>query len=140
MDTVYGTADTLVWRTLKRKDGTFSRSDVTWDDENDRSICPLGKQMRHTWRSYSDSKRNAPVWKAGNDRALKWDYSACAFKTKYSPKADTRPVHSEKYEAVRDFARTCTASAFNPKAQARRKKVGGLLAHLKRILGARRLG
>lgn len=27
-------------------DGTFSRSDFTWDDENDRYICPGGKEMR----------------------------------------------------------------------------------------------
>jgi len=53
-DTAYGAADDLVWLTRKRKilpfipvfdkgerkDGTFSRSDFTWDDENDRYICP----------------------------------------------------------------------------------------------------
>jgi len=40
----------------ERTDGTFSRSDFTWDDENDRYICPGGKEMRHTWRTYSDPK------------------------------------------------------------------------------------
>jgi len=46
---------------------------------------------------------------------------------------------SDKYEIVRDFARQCTTSDFNPKAQARRKKVEMLFAHLKRILGLGRL-
>jgi len=48
-DTAYGSADNLVWLTLKReilpfipvfdkskrKDGTWSRADFTWDEDND---------------------------------------------------------------------------------------------------------
>ena len=152
-DTAYGAADNLVWLTLKRqilpfipvfdkgerKDGTFSRSDFTWDDENDRYICPGGKEMLHTRRNYSDPARNAPVWKARNYRALKSDCTGCELKAKCCPNAERRSVHREKYEVVRDFARVCTASEFNPKAQARRKKVEMLFAHLKRILGLGRL-
>ncbi len=77
-DTAYGSTDNLVWLALKRKilpfipvfdkgerkDGTFSRSDFTWDDERDRYICPEGKEMRHTWRTYSDPNRNVPSWKS----------------------------------------------------------------------------
>lgn len=73
-DTAYGSSDNLVWLALKRQilpfipvfdkgertDGTFSRSDFTWDDENDRYICPGGKEMKHTWRTYSDPARNEP--------------------------------------------------------------------------------
>ncbi len=106
----------------ERTDGTFSRSDFTWDDENDRYICPGGKEMRHTWRTYSDPKRNAPVWKSRNYRALKSDCTGCELKAKCCPNAETRSVHRDKYEIVRDFARQCTACEFNPKAQARRKK------------------
>ena len=135
-DTAYGASDNLVWLRLKRQilpfipvfdkgertDGTFSRSDFTWDDENDRYICPGGKEMRHTWRTYSDPKRNAPVWKSRNYRALKSDCSGCELKAKCCPNAEMRSVHRDKYEIVRDFARQCTASQFNPKAQARRKR------------------
>jgi len=134
-DTAYGSSETLVWLALKRQiltfipvfdkgertDGTFSRSDFTWDDENDRYICPGGKEIRHTWRTYSDPKRNAPVWKSRNSNA------------------EMRSVHRDKYEIVRDFARQYTDSEFNPTAQARRKKVEMLFAHLKRILGLGRL-
>ena len=70
-DTAYGSSDNLVWLALKRQilpfipvfdkgertDETSSRSDFTWEDENDRYICPGGKEMRHTWRTYSDPKR-----------------------------------------------------------------------------------
>ncbi|MEO1502483.1 MAG: transposase, partial [Pseudomonadota bacterium] len=70
---------------------------------------------------------------------LKSDCTGCALKAKCCPNADTRSVHRDKYEIVRDFTRQCTASDFNPKAQARRKKVEMLFAHLKRILGLGRL-
>ena len=148
-DTAYGSADNLVWLTLKRKilpfvpafdhskrnDGTWSRSDFTCDEENDRYICPEGKELRHTRRNYSDPARNAPGLKAKNYGALKSDCRDCPSKAKCCPNAETRSVHRDKYEIVRDFARQCTASEFNPKAQARRKKVEMLFAHLKRILG-----
>jgi transposase len=152
-DTAYGSSDTLVWLTLKRqilpfipvfdnskrKDGTWSRADFTWDEDNDRYICPEGKELRHTRRNYSDPARNTHGMKARNYGALKSDCQACPSKAKCCPNTDTRRIRREKYEIVRDFARECTASEFNPKAQARRKKVEMLFAHLKRILGLGRL-
>ena len=70
-DTVYGSEESLVELVLKRQilpfipiidkgertDGTLSRSDFTWDDENDRYICPARKDLRHTRRNYSDPDR-----------------------------------------------------------------------------------
>lgn len=152
-DTAYGSSDNLVWLALKRQillfipvfdkaertDGTFSRSDFTWDDENDRYICQGGKEMRHTWRTYSDPKRNATSWRARKYRALKSDCTGCALKAKCCPNSEARAIHREKCEIVREFARQCTASEFSLKAQARRKKVEMLFAHLKRILGLGRL-
>ena len=152
-DTAYGSAENLVWLTLerqilpfipvfdnsKRKDGTWSRADFTWDEDNDRYICPEGKELRHTRRNYSDPARNTHSMKARNYGALKSDCQVCPSKAKCCPKTDTRRIRREKYEIVRDFARECTASEFNPKAQARRKKVEMLFAHFKRILGLGRL-
>jgi transposase len=77
-DTAYGSSDNLVWLTLerqilpfipvfdnsKRKDGTWSRADFTWDEDNDRYICPEGKELRHTRRNYSDPARNTHGMKA----------------------------------------------------------------------------
>jgi len=63
----------------------------------------------------------------------------CPLKAKCCPKFEARAIHREKYEIVRDFARQCVASDFNPTAQRRRKKVEMLFAHLKRILGLGRL-
>jgi transposase len=152
-DTAYGSSDNLVWLTLKRKilpfipvvdhskrkDGTWSRSDFTWDEDNDQYICPEGKELRHTRRNYSDPARNAPGLKAKNYGALKSDCQNCPSKAKCCPNTDTRRIRREEYEIVRDFARYCVASEYNPTAQKRRKKVEMLFAHLKRILGLGRL-
>jgi len=152
-DTAYGSEESLVEIALKRQilpfipvidkgertDGTLSRSDFTWDDENDRYICPEGKDLRHTRRNYSDPGRVSTEMKARKYCPTKADCQACALKTKCCPNSDTRSLQRGKYEVVRDFARSCTASAFNEIAQKRRKKVEMLYLHLKRILGLNRL-
>ncbi len=152
-DTAYGSSDNLVWLTLrrkilpfipvfdhsKRKDGTWSRSDFTWDEDNDRYICPEGKELRHTRRNYSDPQRHKPKAGRRQYRSLKLDCQDCRSKPKCCPNTATRSINREEYEIVRDFARLCTASEFNPTAQRRRKKVEMLFAHLKRILGLGRL-
>jgi len=152
-DTAYGSSENLVWLTLKRKilpfipvfdhskrkDGTWSRSDFIWDEDNDRYICPEGKELRHTRRNYSDPKRHKPKAGRRQYRSLKLDCQDCPSKSKCCPNTATRSINREEYEIVRDFARQCTASDFNPTAQRRRKKVEMLFAHLKRILGLARL-
>ena len=152
-DTAYGATETLVWLALKRqilpfipvfdkperKDGTWSRADFAWDEDNDRYICPEGKELRHNRRSYSGSARATPELKTRKYRALKADCQNCPSKPKCCPNSDTRAISREKYEIVRDFARRCVSSEFNPTAQRRRKKVEMLFAHLKRILGLGRL-
>jgi len=152
-DTAYGSADNLVWLALKRQilpfipvfdkgertDGTFSRSDFTWDEDNDCFICPEGKELRHNRRAYSDTGRATQELKTRKYRALKADCVDCPSKAKCCPNSEVRAISREKYEIVRDFARQCTASEFNPVAQSRRKKVEMLFAHLKRILRLGRL-
>lgn len=123
----------------ERTDGTLSRSDFTWDDENDRYICPEGKDLQHTRRNYSDLDRISTEMKPRKHRATKADCQACPLKAQCCPNSDTRSLQRGKYEVVRDFARRCTASAFNAIARKRRKKVEMIFAHLKRILGFNRL-
>lgn len=58
-DTAYGSGDTLDWVVRKKKilpfipvfdkstrtDGTWSRSDFEWDEQNDRYLCPEGHEL-----------------------------------------------------------------------------------------------
>ncbi len=152
-DTAYGSEASLVEIVVKRKilpfipvidegertDGTLSRSAFTWDEEDDRYICPEGKDLRHRRRNYSDPARLSTEMNPRRYRATKADCQACPLKVQCCPNSEMRILQRGKYEIVRDFARTCTASAFNETASRRRKKVEMLFAHLKRILGLSRL-
>ncbi len=152
-DTAYGSADNLVWLAIKRqilpfipgfdkperRDGTLSRSDFSWDSDNDRYLCPEGKELKRTRQYHRDPRNKQPRTGRRKYRALKADCLNCPSKAKCCPNTDVRSINREKYEAVRDFARLCAASAFNPAAQKYRKKVEMLFAHLKRILGLNRL-
>jgi hypothetical protein len=66
-DSAYGSADNLAWLVQEKKiaphipvlgksnrtDGTFSRSDFTWEAENDRHVCPAGKELKQFYRTYA---------------------------------------------------------------------------------------
>ncbi len=65
--------------------------------------------------------------------------SICPAKQRCCPRVDARTITRGQYEEVREFAKLCEASHFNPTAQKRGKKVEMLFAHLKRILGQGRL-
>ncbi|WP_199913455.1 transposase, partial [Ruegeria sp. Alg231-54] len=102
-------------------------------------LCPDGKELKRTRQYHKDPRNKQPRTGRRKYRASKMVCSICPAKDKCCPKVDARSVTRERFEEVREFARQCTASEFNPKAQARRKKVEMLFAHLKRILGLGRL-
>lgn len=152
-ETAFGSAENLAWLVKKREiipftplidksertDGTFSRSDFEWDEDNDRYACPEGHHLMITRRNYSDPSRKEPRKGRRTYRATKAICAACPSKMNCSPNTNTRYIAREKHEDARDFARLAARSAFNPKAQAKRKKVEMLFAHLKRILKLGRL-
>ena len=153
-DTAYGAAENLNWLVRAKKivpfvpvfdkstrtDGTWSRSDFTWDPENDRYVCPEGHELLQSRRNYSDPTRGKPTAGRRKYRALASDCKACPSKLRCCPDAHARYITREEHEDVRDLARECVASDFHKKiAGPRRKKVEMLFAHLKRILGLGRL-
>ena len=152
-DTAYGSAEHLAWLTKKRgiipfiplidkserKDGTWSRSDFDWDEDNDRYICPEGNHLAITRQYHRDPRNKKPRIgrrKYGASKAL---CDLCPSKSKCCPNTNTRYITREEHEDARDFARLALKADFNPKAQAKRKKVEMLFAHLKRILHLGRL-
>lgn len=98
-DTAYGSEESLVEIGLKRQilpfihvidkgertDGTLSRSDFRWDEENDRYICPNRKDQRHARRNYSDPARFSTEMKPRRYRALKADCHACSLQAQCCP-------------------------------------------------------
>jgi hypothetical protein len=64
----------------ERMDGTWSRSDFTWDGENDRYLCPQGKELRHMRQNFYDPDRIPTEMTPSKYRATKADCQTCPSK------------------------------------------------------------
>jgi transposase len=144
-DTAYGSADTLNWIVnekkiaphipvidkSKREDGTFSREDFRFDEEQNIYICPAGKALTTTGH-------------IGPDHAIRYqaslpDCRVCALKPKCCPNMPSRRIVRDVNEAARDVARALAKTEAFEQSRRDRKRVEILFAHLKRILRLARL-
>jgi hypothetical protein len=121
-----------VWDRSEPGDGTFGRSDFTFDAENNRYICPAGKVLKPAWRSRV--KRNPFRY-----RASQYDCQACPLKPKCCPNMVIRKIDRSPFEPARDLARALAKTEAYRQSRKARKKVEMLFAHLKRILKLDRL-
>jgi transposase len=135
-DTAYGTGKFLgwlvgagiapqipVWDKNTREDGTFSRSDFTFDRERNVYICPAGKVLKTTGN-------------VGDEHMLRYlaskrDCDACPLKPRCCPKMLFRKVTRDVNEDARDLARALMGTPEFDKSRDERKKVEMRFAHLK---------
>ena len=135
-DTAYGTGKFLgwlvgagiapqipVWDKSAREDGTFSRSDFTFDRERNVYVCPAGKVFKTTG-------------KIGDDHMLRYlaskrDCDACPLKPQCCPRMLFRKVTRDINEDARDLARTLMGTPGFDRSRDERKKVEMRFAHLK---------
>jgi len=100
-DTAYGSGPMLGWLVGRksaphipviekagRTDGTWSRSDVQWDAENDQYVSPEGQSLKQFRRNYSDPSRGPDGEGVTKYRALKGTCQACPSKANGGPNAD----------------------------------------------------
>ncbi len=144
-DTAYGSAPNLhflvdqkdiaphipVIEKSQRDDGTFSRSDFTYDAEHDVYVCPNGTILRTNGRLRDDGMY------AYYSRVS--DCKTCSFKLRCCAKTPERKITRHQYEAARDVARAVAKTDAYEQTRRDRKKVEMLFAHLKRILRMGRL-
>ncbi|CAN7209294.1 transposase [Phenylobacterium sp. LjRoot164] len=152
-DTAYGSAEMLDWLVNKqhiaphipvidkssRDDGTFARSDFTYDPEGDLYRCPGGKELKQHRRAFRIDHPDVPPDDTYRYRASKADCDACALKSRCSPNTPARKVTRSIYEGARDLARAIAKTDAYVTSRRERKKVEMLFAHLKRILKLERL-
>jgi transposase len=152
-DTGYGSAENLAWLVHERgiephipvfeksdrSDGSFARSDFTYDHKHDRYICPGGKELRQFNRAYATPRSG--VHKDGfmRYRASKRDCDACTLKPQCCPGQPARKIPRSIHEGARDMARELSQTDAYLTSRRERKKVEMLFAHLKRILKMDRL-
>ncbi len=152
-DTGYGSAAMLAWLVHEqgiephipvfdkstRKDGTFSRSDFTYDHERDLYVCPAGKELMHYRRQFQQPRTGVDAEGLMRYRATKQDCGSCALKERCCPKHDARKILRSIHEGARDMARDIAQTDAYVVSRRERKKVEMLFAHLKRILRLDRL-
>ena len=152
-DTAYGTAEMLgwlveqqgiephvpVWDKSERSDGTFSRSDFEWQEQDNAYRCPAGKALRSNWRAFKEPRSG--VTKAGTViyHASKYDCQHCPMKAQCCPNTPMRKIARSIHERARDVARKLATTTQYLRSRCERKKVEMLFAHLKRILKLDRL-
>jgi hypothetical protein len=109
-----------------REDGSFSRSDFCYDDDEDVYICPTGKQLRTSGTIVNDDLMLY--------RGATADCRNCLLKPHCCPNEPVRKLSRSIYEAARDVARSLFGTEAYARSRRDRKKVEMQFAHLKRIL------
>jgi hypothetical protein len=144
-DSAYGSAPSLHWLVetqeiephipvfdkSRRDDGTFSRSDFQFDEARNVYNCPGGKTLTTRGTVVNDEQILY--------RASKFDCTPCPLKVRCCPKEPARKIPRSVFERARDVARSLVGTASYERSRQQRKKIEMLFAHLKRILGLRRL-
>jgi transposase len=152
-DTAYGNAEMLgwlvedkgiephvpVWDKAERKDGTFSRSDFSYDADRDEYTCPAGKTLKQYWTKGRQAKRHHNKGQTLRYSALTKDCIACPLKEQCCPNTQRRKVTRSVHEEARDVARAVAKTPAYRQTRRQRKQVEMLFAHMKRILKVDRL-
>jgi transposase len=152
-DTAYGSAAMLgwlveekaiephvpVWDKSERSDGTFSRSEFEWREEDDAYRCPAGKALRCERRNFKVPRSHVTKADTILYRASTQNCSSCPLKTQCCPNTPMRKIMRSIHERARDVARKVATTAQYLQSRCERKKVEMLFAHLKRILRLDRL-
>ena len=152
-DTAYGSAEMLswmvndkaiephvpVWDKGERKDGTFSRSEFTFNTAADTYTCPGDKTLKRFWRQYKQPRTGINQDNTIRYRAAASDCRVCPLKSRCCPNSDVRKLTRSTHEAARDVARSLVDTPSYRQSRNDRKKVEMLFGHLKRILKLDRL-
>ena len=85
-----------------REDGSFSRADFRYDEDEDIYVCPAGKQLRTSGTIVNDEQRLY--------RGATADCRSCPLKPRCCPREPLRKVPRSIYEAARDVARSLFAT------------------------------
>jgi len=144
-DTAYGSAPMLNWLVEEkgiaphipvidksaREDGSFSRTDFRYDEDDDVYICPANKALRTSGTIVNDEQLLY--------RGTTADCRSCPLRPRCCPKEPVRKIPRSIYEPARDVARSLFGTEAYAHSRRDRKKVEMQFAHLKRILRLNRL-
>ena len=122
-----------------RDDGMFSRADFSFDHDEDRYLCPAGKELLPHRRPFQTIRPRPKDDETVRYRAAKMDCEGCALKPRCCPKTPARQIARSIHEGARDLARDIMKTDAFVASRHARRKVEMLFAHLKKIIGLSRL-
>lgn len=142
-DTAYGSGRMVGWlvanaiaphvpvrESANKGEGIIPESAFSFDPECDDYTCPEGKPLTST--GHVNNRRLSY-------RASKFDCEKCPFKSHCCPTQPYRKLTRDVDEAARDVARALAGTEAFEHSRRLRKKVEVRFAHLKTIVGLRRL-
>ena len=152
-DGAYGSAEILGWMvdekniephvtlldTPGRPTSSFTQKDFIYNKDKDLYNCPAGKELRQFWRKYKTPRSGITKDKKRIYRSRNTDCAACALKDQCCPTSPFKKVGRSIYEHARDEVRRLRKTPEYEQSKHDRKKVEMAFAHLKRVLGFRRL-
>ncbi len=115
----------------EREDGTFSRSDFSFDEESNVYICPRGKTLKTNNKAHGGNTLY--------DRSSKYDCDPCPLKYKCCAKAPHRRIPRDVNEDARDHARSLMGTEAYNRSARDRKKIERLFGEAKHNLAMTRL-
>ena len=145
-DSAYGSAEMLHWLVdeqkiephvpvidkSERQDGTFSRSDFTYDPGTDTYTCPESKTLTTSGTVVNEGTTHIY-------RGSTFDCGPCHLKERCCPNTPARKIPRSIYEHAREVARALAGTPAYERSRQGRKRIEMLFAHLKRILKMGRL-
>ncbi|QSA98078.1 transposase [Methylococcus sp. EFPC2] len=123
-----------VWDKSERQDGTFSRSDFDWCEQENEYRCPAGKPLRSEWRPFKHPRTHITQADTIIYRSSQRDCASCPLKARCCPNTTFRKIVRSIHEKAREVARNIATTGAYRRSMKERKKVEMLFAHLKRIL------
>jgi hypothetical protein len=145
-DSAYGSVEMLHWLVdeqeiephvpvidkSERQDGTFSRSDFSYDLEADTYTFPKGKTLTTSGRIVNEGTNRLYLGST-------FDCGPCTLKERCCPNTPARRITRSIYEHAREVARSLKGTPAFEQSRQDRKRIEMLFAHLKRILKMGRL-
>lgn len=87
----------------ERKDGTWSRSDFEWDEDNNRYVCPEGNLLNGTGQNQPDPRNKQPRTDLRKYRTNKNVCDIYLSKSNCCHRVNASTITCEEHEDARDF-------------------------------------
>jgi len=95
----------------ERNDGTFSVTDVRWDEQTNEYLCPRGEPSRSEWRRFKTPRSHVTQADTITYRSSQLTCASCPLKLRCCPNTPMRKIACSLHEQSRAVARRIADTA-----------------------------